>query len=287
MSWTNYHSHCHYCDGKMSPEENLLAAVEQGVKIYGFSSHCPVPFENKWSINREKLPDYLEEIEELKKKFAEQIEVYKSMEIDYIPGIISPVSDIIQQSKLDYTLGSVHFANQFDDGRYWEIDSTTPKFKLGVEEIYKGDVQKAVVDYYERIRMMVREARPDIVGHLDKIKIHNSNEYFFDEEDSWYKNEVNKTLEEIKSAGSIIEVNTRGMYKKLVEEPYPGKSILREIKEMNIPICLNSDSHQPDDITKKFPETAELLYSIGFQKMRILHQGEWVDMEFDKNGLKI
>jgi len=144
-----------------------------------------------------------------------------------------------------------------------------------------------VKDYYSRIRKMVRIACPDIIGHIDKIKIHNSVELFFDEEDKWYKNEVLQTLEEIKKAGATVEVNTRGMYKKLTSEPYPGKMILTELKKMNIPVCLNSDSHQPDDITAQFQNVAELLQIIGFKTVRILKNHQWEDVRFTRQGMDI
>lgn len=270
----------------MPPEVHVLAAIEQGVKVYGFSSHCPVPFKNPWSIKDEKLGDYLAEIEELKTKYRGQIEIYKSLEIDFIPGKMSLESQLVKDSNLDYTLGSVHFAGIFEDGTLWEIDSTTQKFKRGVEEIFHGNIRQAVAQYYGAIREMAATACPDVVGHLDKIKIHNAVAPFFSEAEDWYKNEALKTLEVIKSAGAIVEVNTRGIYKKLVDEPYPGRMILKEIQKMGIPVCLNSDSHHPTEITREFGKMAALLKALGFRKMRILYGEEWIDVDFDERGLK-
>lgn len=287
MNWTNYHSHCHYCDGKMPPEEHILAAISQGVKAYGFSSHCPVPFENSWSLKKEALNDYLAEIDALKSKYAPQIEIYKSLEIDYIPGMISPNSKLITGAKLDYTIGSVHFVKEPANDFLWEIDNTTAKFKDGLQTLYQGDIRRGVHAYYAAIRDMVRSAPPDIVGHIDKIKMHNSTQPFFDENEAWYKKEVRQTLEEIKAAKLIVEVNTRGIYKKLSADPYPGPVVLKEIQQMNIPVCLNSDSHHPQEITKEFENAATLLKSTGFKKMRILYRGEWTDVAFSERGLTL
>ncbi len=287
MTWTNYHSHCHYCDGKMPPDNHVKAAINQGVKIFGFSSHCPVPFANAWSIPYENLYSYLQEIEELQSKYAGQIELYKSLEVDYIPSLISVNSEIIKNAHLDYTIGSVHFVGQFENGEWWEIDGTTQRFKEGLKTIYQDDIREAVKDYFSLIREMIRESCPDIVGHLDKIKMHNNKEYFFDENKDWYRKEILNTLEEIKASNCIIEVNTRGLYKKYTSEPYPGKLVLREIQKLGIPICINSDSHHPSEITRNFTETADLLLSLGFKSLRIYKNNEWVDVTFDSNGLHL
>ncbi len=287
MSWTNYHSHTHYCDGKMSPEEYVKQAIHQGVKIYGFSSHCPVPFDNSWSIREEQLPQYLAEIDGLKLKYERKIQLYKSLEIDYIPGVISINSPVIKKSNLDYTIGSVHFVSQFENKEWWEIDSSTTRFKEGLEAIYHNDIQKAVTDYFSNTRKMVQTACPDIIGHLDKIKMHNSKEFFFDENADWYKEEVLKTLETIRQVNAIVEVNTRGMYKKYTAEPYPGKMILREIQKMAIPVTINSDCHHPSEMTKCFSETVELLLSVGIKTIRIFKDYEWTDVGFDNDGLHL
>ena len=285
MSWTNYHSHCHYCDGKMPPEDHIMEAIRQNIKIFGFSSHCPVPFQNSWSIKLENFQAYLSEIDGLKEKFAGQIELYKSLEVDFIPDVISIHSDLIKNANLNYTVGSVHFVGQFENSDWWEIDGTTTRFKEGLSSIYHDDIQQVVKDYFSNIRKMVQEACPEIIGHLDKIKMHNGKEYFFDENDDWYQKELLATLEEIKSSHAIIEVNTRGMYKKYTTEPYPGKIALHAINKLGIPVCINSDSHHPSEITKCFPETAGLLQTIGFKNLRIFRNKEWVDVGFNSAGL--
>jgi len=287
MSWTNYHSHCHYCDGKMPPEAYIEAAIQQGVKIYGFSSHCPVPFENTWSMQDEFFYAYLKEIEQLKSRFEDKIELYKSLEIDYIPGMISPVSEIIQQADLDYTIGSVHFVGAFEDHLPWEIDGTTSVFQKGMDEIYDGDIRKVISKYFALTREMTEKACPDIIGHLDKIRMHNAARPFFDENAEWYRKEIGQTLEVIRDQDAIVEVNTRGLYKNKTTEPYPDFSTLALIRDMQIPVCLNSDAHHPDEITSTFRETAQKLKSIGFKTLRIYHQHEWVDLPFDEGGVKL
>ncbi|MEL6846638.1 MAG: PHP domain-containing protein, partial [Bacteroidota bacterium] len=93
MSWTNFHSHSHFCDGKGSPEEQVKSAIEKGMASFGFSSHCPVPFETSWAMKASALPEYLRETRRLQTSYADQIELYVGLEVDYIPSIIGPSAE--------------------------------------------------------------------------------------------------------------------------------------------------------------------------------------------------
>jgi len=282
MPLTNYHSHTHYCDGKSAPEVYIKAAIKQGLKAYGFSSHAPLPFPCKWAIPRPKIKDYLVEIQELKEQYAGQIEIYLGLEVDYIPGRITPKNTFIRRLDLDYTIGSVHFVGNWSDGKPFQADGTHAQFLKGLREIYKNDVQKLMSNYFKITRDMVALACPDVVGHLDKLKIHNEKGQLFSEQSDWYIFEVLKTLEIIKKAGAILEVNTRGIYKKKTTELYPSKWVLEYAHHMQIPICLNSDAHHPNEITKGLENAIEVLKTIGFEERMVLLGGEWQAVGIDE-----
>ncbi len=284
-SWTNYHNHSHYCDGVDTLEAHILSAVEKGVLSLGFSSHSPVLFENKWSMPQEKLSEYLSELDALKKKYESQISLHKGLEIDYFPDNSHPIQYWKKKAKLDYTIGSVHFVGGLEDGTPWEIDGPLSVFKKGLFEIYQNDIHKALKDYFEIFHHMLEHDCPDILGHLDKIKMHNNKELFFDETKNWYIMLIDGILDHAKDKNVIIEVNTRGIYKKLTQEPYPGALILKKIRDLNIPICLNSDAHHPREITGEYAQVAELLKNIGFKKLMVLKNRGWEARPFDDNGI--
>ena len=112
-SWTNYHGHCNYCDGRGEMEAYIKKAIEYGMKNIGISSHAPVPFNVDWTMSPGKLNAYVNEIDALKAKYADEIPVYKSLEVDYIPNAISVNSAHIRNAQLDYSVGSIHFVDFF------------------------------------------------------------------------------------------------------------------------------------------------------------------------------
>lgn len=248
----------------------------------GFSSHAPLPFNRPWAMKAERLPEYLATINSLRTK-QPPLEVYSGLEVDYIPNKISPAK---YSSQLDYTIGSIHFVDQYADGRPWEIDNTYDVFLQGLQNIFHNNVQEAICRYFALTREMIQESEPTIVGHLDKIKMHNRNHSFFQEDDPWYRNEIMETLKVISKAGTIVEVNTRGIYQRKTQETYPSKWILELIHQMEIPITLSSDAHHPDDLITSFAETAHVLRNIGFVAINTLHEGKWKPLAFNEYGIQ-
>ncbi|MBR8535487.1 histidinol-phosphatase [Carboxylicivirga sediminis] len=285
MGWTNYHGHCDYCDGQGKIEDYILKAIELKMDAIGISSHAPVPFWTDWNMQAENLPAYLREVEELKAKYEGRIAVYKSLEVDYIPQLISAKHDLIKNAELDYVVGSVHFIGQMNDGTHWAADAPLDEFKQGLQESFDGDIKQAAIRYYELQREMLECATPDIIGHMDKIKMHNVRLNLFDENAQWYIDEVHRTLELIKEKGVIVEINTKAYFRD--GHLFPGPEHFAKIKELNIPITINSDAHHPDKLLNGFDEVAQLLLEAGFTHTTELIDGEWKAIELCREGINV
>jgi len=284
MPWVNYHSHSLFCDGKAAPEDFITVAIEKGFPAYGYSSHAPVPFSSRWNIDPGKLPAYLEEITRIKNDYADKIQVYTGLEVDFIDGLWGSRASGLKEMAFDYLIGSVHYIGQFPDNTYFCFDGQPEAFFQGMELLYKNDFRKALTVYYDSVRGMVETDVPDIIGHMDKIKMHNTVRTYFSEEDKWYVSQVEETLDQVARFGCIVEVNTRGLYKHNPPMLYPSIWILERIYEKGIPVMINSDSHHPDEIDLGFSYAASVLQDIGFKTLRVLLDGKWQEMPFTENG---
>ena len=54
----NLHQHSTFCDGKDTPEEVVLSAIEQGFDSIGFSSHSYMPWNTGYSWKMEDTTAY-------------------------------------------------------------------------------------------------------------------------------------------------------------------------------------------------------------------------------------
>ena len=119
---TNYHSHTSFCDGKAPMEAFIAEAVRQGFTSYGVSSHAPLPFRTRWTIDdREQTGLYLQEFARLKRLYGDRIELYVGLEIDYMDEDQQPANDYFQSLPLDYRIGSVHLLHS-TQGEIVDID---------------------------------------------------------------------------------------------------------------------------------------------------------------------
>jgi histidinol-phosphatase (PHP family) len=280
MKLYNLHTHCHYCDGQGEPEEYVRAAIGAGFHTLGFSSHAPVPFTNTFAIaDEESLGKYCLEIRSLQQKYSHRINIFLGLEMDYIEGMTGNFDLTRNTYGLDYVIGSVHLVRNGAEERLWFIDGPrVESFDNGLREVFGGDIRKAVTAYYDQVNRMISTQKPDIVGHFDKIKMHNKGRYF-QEDEPWYSDLIMETLENIKTTGAIVEVNTRGIYKKRSDDLYPGIRALEHMNTMNIPIALSADAHKPDEINGYYPEALQILRGIGFRKMMYFSGSGWKEQE--------
>lgn len=274
MANFNLHTHTHFCDGKEAPEEYVLKALDLGFHTLGFSGHAPVPFKNHFAIKDNELNNYFKAVGDLKEKFASEIEILLALEIDYIPGITKSFIDFTKLGNLDYTIGGIHLIKNKDKEGLWFIDGPLQEtYDDGLMKLFNGHARKGVEAYYNQMMEMITTQQPDIIAHFDKIKMHNKDRYF-SEEEGWYKELAWKNLKYIaKETDCIIEINTRGLYKKRAATTFPGPALLEQILHLNIPVTLSSDAHHPDELDGYYLETMGLLKDIGFKELNYFSKG--------------
>ena len=264
----NFHTHCRYCDGKGNPEDFITKAVNQQFTAFGFSSHAPLPFHNNFSIKKENMSQYVEEINHLRSKYAEILPIFLGLECDYIPQISSSFQQFKEKHGLDYIIGGVHLVKK--DDQLWFIDGHECKsYDDGLENLFHNDIKRAVGTYFQQLLQMIDTEQFDVVAHLDKIKMHNQNR-FFTEDEKWYMDWIEETLHLIKEKQLIVEINTRGLYKKRCDTFFPSPWIIKRMKELSIPVTISTDAHHCSEISLCFNEAKQCLKDCGIQEIASL-----------------
>jgi histidinol-phosphatase (PHP family) len=271
MIRSSYHTHSNFSDGKAPPEEYIIKAIERGFSSLGFSEHGPTKYEKHWEIKKDRVEEYRSEILRLKNKYIGKIEIYCGMELDYFPGI---EDDAFSKYGLDYVIGSIHYFPG-PDGEIYGVDCKFEEFKKTIYDFFKGDVKSMVKEFYSRLGSMVRQFKPEMIGHFDLIKINNPDESIFSEKESWYKDAVMEVLETMSEHGTMFDLNTGGITRGYLKEPYPSAWILREGAKKKIPVVLNSDAHIPENIDGNFEPVTKILKQSGYRSKMILSGGVW------------
>ena len=277
MQKFNHHTHTLFCDGKAEPEAYIKAAIEENMSLLGFSSHAPLPYENNYAMQFEDYQKYINTLDNLKQKYHTKIEIYKALELDFIPDVSFPF-EAFKERGLDYTIGGVHMVQHPESKKLWFIDGGNPAIYIqGLEEIFENDIQLAVESFFAQSMAMIKQEKPDIIAHFDKIKMHNK-EQFFSTQDVFYKKLVTELLALIKSNNTIVELNTRGLYKGRSDDWFPSQEIAKQMIEMDIPITISADAHHPSEIGLYFEETLEMLKNLGLKELIVFQGKEFVSI---------
>ena len=278
MNLTNYHSHCSFCDGQAPAEEFVKSAISAGFTAYGVSSHAPLPFTTSWSLTKERVPDYLDELNRLKKRYADQIELYIGMEIDYLKGVQKPSDDYFQQLPLDYRIGSVHLLTA-DDGEIVDVDTNIEKFEKVLKLHFQGDLRRVIEQYYKASCELVEIGGFDFLGHADKISFNSEYLQPGITLQDWYQTLRKEFFQLVAEKGVKLEINTKSFLRRGCF--FPDQRYFAEIRHLNIPVLVNSDAHFPDLITVGRREALALLLEHGFRSVYELHGGKWQEVPID------
>ena len=275
----NLHTHSIFSDGKSQPREIVEEAVRQGLTTLGFSEHSPLPFDNNFSVKKADMPRYVAEITQLKAEFKGKIDIYCGLEADYLTGVSEPFAVTKEKYHLDYLIGGVHLVGQsanpneiwFIDGPKWEV------YDEGLQKFFDGDIRRAVRRFFEQSNEMIENEPFDIIAHFDKIKMHNRDRYFHEDE-PWYRKLALETLDLIREKGLIMEINTRGIYKKRYNGFYPSPWLMEEACKMHIPAIISADAHHFSEITLEFSAAEEALKKAGYRSVVNFKDGRWVEV---------
>ena len=262
---TNYHTHSTFCDGKNTPEEIVLAAIEQGFDVIGLSGHGHTYFDVRYCMRKEAEVPFRTEVRRLQQVYGDKIKIHLGSEED----IACPVN----RSDYEYIIGSCHYTVK--DGKYYPIDSGYDYFTACLEA-WGGDAMAFAEDYYTRFCDYIVKRKPDIVGHFDLITK-------FDEKygpvflgNPQYEKLAAKFTEITVKSGCVIEVNTGAISRGYRNTPYPHENLLHIIKKEGGRLVLNSDSHSIDTLDFHFNEARQLLKDVGIKEIYHFVDGTFV-----------
>ncbi len=272
MKKINLHSHTTYCDGRDKAESMVLAAIDAGFDIFGFSGHSYLDFDDSWCMSREGTLAYYNEIQDLKIKFKDDITILCGVEQDYFSGLAS--------DKYDYVIGSVHVVYNKEYDKYISVDYTAENLIAAIDEYYGSDALSFAEEYYRMVGELPAITGCDIIGHFDLVTKFNEKAHIFDVTHPRYVAAVDDALEKLLATGMIFEVNTGAISRGYTSSPYPSESILRKIYEGGGRVIISSDTHSVSTVDCAYDQALMLIRECEFKSIaEIDENGEFFEKE--------
>lgn len=213
--------------------------------------------------NRSYL-NYPKRIADLRKKYEGKINIKYGVELEWMGtdlGLQWSRSKIFQAEDADYVIGSVHFAPEglpYDGSKEEALELL--KIRGSLEAYWDGY-------FNENIQMI--ECFGDmiqIIGHIDLPKLNvDMPEALvnFETSSNPLANKFRTLLELIADRNLSLDVNMAGKFKGV--GVYPTQSILRRANELQIPVCVGTDTHHVRYYGVNFKESLEYIHEAGYE----------------------
>lgn len=234
---TDVHTHTAFSDGS-----DLLSMVEAaedaGLDGLGLTDHCIVTED---AFGRRARYDLVETHERRRKAIeaareGTSVTLYDAVEMSYVASDTDRIRAFLDSAGFDYTVGSVHFAGEYD------YTSDAPY--LGEDDAFR---RAAVERYYDAVVGLVESELFDVLGHLDlperleTLRGHSQ------------QSDYDRVVAALADSETVPEINA-GRVNRSLGRPHPDPSMLERFDGHGVAFVLGSDSHRPDELTERIPE---------------------------------
>lgn len=252
MITTNYHTHTTRCGHAFgTDEEYVIAAINAGYTLLGFSDHAFLPNYNRSVTMRGDITElipYQESIAMLKSKYADKITILTAMEAEYYPRFHAYYSDLLATKQMDYLILSVH---------YIEFDESINRMAF-----YAGTITQPN-DALRYAQMALLGMNTGLFTYLAHPDLYLASYPLFDEGAAEAARIIATRAKELKMP---LEFNQGGIRSKgkirigdEVRYRYPVKQFWDIVREIGAPIILGVDAHSPQDFTHESRMISEQL----------------------------
>ena len=223
----NYHTHTRRCGHAQGEDREFVeSAIKSGIKILGFSDHCPWVFGDGYVSGIRMTPaeteGYFRSLTDLKNEYSDDIKIYIGFEAEYIPQLIEAQDRLLADYPLDYMIMGQHFNAPENEGAY-----------MGAP-VYE---EKLLAQYADRIIEGMESGRYRYIAHPDLIRFMGENEI--------YEKHMTRLCTYLKSRDIPVEINLLGMSGGRHYPSYRFFSIAQKVGNKAIIGC---DAHLPQSL---------------------------------------
>lgn len=245
-----YESHCHtpLCKHAYGfPADYAAQAEKRGLKGIIFTCHCPLPDGISASVRMtpEQYDDYIALVAAAREEYAGRVDVRLGLESDYFPGTEKWLEKLHARVPLHHVLGSVHMQ--------------VPEYKA---RYFNGNWFEYQKTYFQHLAEAAETGLFDTLAHPDLVKNEAPHEWDLARIEPY----VARALDRIAATGIAMELNTSGR-QKAIPEFNPNPSMLRMMRERDIPVVLGADAHVPQRVSEGYEDAMRSLLNAGYTEI--------------------
>lgn len=255
-------------------EDIIDKAIEAGNPSITFIIHSPRLTSFRYTAERDtnvkfirgnrSYLNYPKRIANLRKKYEGRINIKYGVELEWMGpglGLQWSRSKIFQAEDADYVIGSVHFAPEglpYDGTKEEALELLKLRGSL---EAYWGGYFDEMTQMIECFGDMIQ-----VIGHIDLPKLNvDMPEAIINFETSSHPlaNKFRTLLELIADRNLSLDVNMAGEFKGV--GVYPVLNILKRANELQIPVCVGTDTHHVRYYGLNYVESLKYIQMAGYE----------------------
>ena len=241
--YANYHTHtvrCHHAVG--TEREYIENAISAGIKILGFSDHCPQFFDNGYVSGMRMLPQeaegYIKCIRRLGEEYKNDIKIYAGFEAEYFRDNFERFKQLCIDIGADYLILGQHFLGRENGGVYPGVPQSSGKL---------------LAEYADTVLEAISTGCFSYIAHPDL--------FLFTGSDDIYETQMTRLCRGAKALGIPLEVNMLGLFD---HRHYPSERFFSIAAAEGCDTVIGCDAHNPQSLSDTSAQNAALEFARSF-----------------------
>ena len=233
----NYHTHttrCHHAAG--TEREYVDAAIQRGLKIFGFADHTPQYFPGDYYTHMRMRPyellDYCATVRKLQEEYRDRLQIPLGLEAEFYPAFWGDLISRLQDAGVEYLILGQHWSGNEMNEPYNGYASADEQF------LYRYCHQ--VIDALETEKFTYI-AHPDLIHFVGDPSI--------------YARHMHALCRAARESGTPLEINLLGLGSN---RHYPNERFWEFAAEEGCQVVFGLDAHATQQILDTEPEQKAL-----------------------------
>lgn len=231
----NYHTHTTQCQHAFGEDrEYVEEAIRAGLRILGFSDHCPWIYKSDYVSNIRMTPQetdgYFSSLEKLRREYEKDIDIFIGFESEYLPELMEKQDAFLKDYPVDYMILGQHFLDSESDFNY---------------SGRMADDEDRLIRYVDLCIEGARSGRYLYLAHPDLI--------YYTGSDKIYQREMKRLCEAMKQMNIPLEYNLLGL---AIHRNYPEERFWQIVRNTGNSVIFGVDAHRPEQFADR--QTLEL-----------------------------